>query len=55
MKKSNVIILKVKSKCCTCTHKYGLRILNSFKEEIALDKVNDNTIWWEDIVQEFKI
>ena len=43
-KKSNQIISKVKSKYCICTQKFGVRIPNSVKEAIKLDKSNGNTL-----------
>ena len=54
MKKSNRIISKLKSKYWTCTHKYGVRIPKSLKEEISFCKSNGNTLWWEKIFQEMK-
>ena len=54
MKKRNRIIQKVKSRYWTRTHKYGVRIPNSVKEAIALDKSNVNTLWWEAIFQDMK-
>ena len=38
MKKRNQIISKVKSKYCTSTNKYGVRIPKSVKEEISINK-----------------
>ena len=31
-----------------------MKIPNSVKEAIALDKSNDNTLWWEAIIKEMK-
>ena len=53
-KKKNKIISKFKSKYWTHTHKYEVRIPESVKEVILLDKSNDNTLWWEEIFQEMK-
>ena len=36
------------------TQKYVVRIPQSVKYEISLDKSNGNTLWWEAIVQEMK-
>ena len=52
MKKRDRIIYKVRSKYETRTNKYGVRIPKSGKEEISLDKSNDNTLWWDAIVLE---
>ena len=54
MKNMNNIISKVRSKYWTRTHKYGVRIHKSVNKAVSIDKVNCNTIWWEDIVQEMK-
>ena len=46
------MILKVNSNCCTCNHKYGVRMPKLVNKDITLDKINGNTLWWEAIVQE---
>ena len=44
IKKRNRMISKIKSKYWACSHKYDMRIPESVKEEIALEKSNGNTI-----------
>ena len=51
MKKKNKNISKVNSKYWTRTHKYGVRVPNTFKEAIEINKVNGNTLRWEEIFQ----
>ena len=36
------------------THKYGIRLANTVKEEIYIDKENGNTLWWDTIMKEMK-
>ena len=52
MKKRNIIISKLRSKYWTLTHKYVVRLTNSVKESISLDKSNGNTLFWKSIVKE---
>ena len=50
--KRNRIISRVKSKYLT--HTCVVRMPNSIKEEISLDKSNRNTLWWEAIFKEIR-
>ena len=54
MRKRNRIISKVKSKCWTRTHKYGIRIPKNVNEAQELDRSNGNSLWWDAICQEMK-
>lgn len=52
VKKRNQIIVKEKSKYWQQTHKYGIRIPKTVQEALAIDKENDNTLWWDVICKE---
>jgi hypothetical protein len=54
LKKRDRILAKVKSKYWQRTHKYGIRILKSVEEALAIDKHNSNTLWWDAICKEMK-
>jgi len=54
LKKRNRIIAKTKSKYWERTHKFGIRIPKTVKEALAIDKENQNTLWWDAICQEMK-
>ena len=34
------------------THKYGIRVPNTVKEAILIDKENGDTLWWDAIMKE---
>ena len=36
------------------THKYGIRVPNTVKEAIEIDKDNGDTLWWDAIMKEMK-
>ena len=36
------------------THKYGIRVPNTVKEVILIDKENGDTLWWDAIMKEMK-
>ena len=36
------------------THKYGIRVPNTFKEAILIEKENGDTLWWDAIMMEMK-
>ena len=36
------------------THKYGIRMPNTVKEAILIDKENGDTLWWDAIMKEIK-
>ena len=36
------------------THKYEIRVPNTVKEEIEIDKENGDTLWWDAIMKEMK-
>ena len=36
------------------THKYEIRVPNTFKEAILIDKENGDTLWWYAIMKEMK-
>ena len=48
------IISKTASKYWQKRHNYGLRIPHTAKESIEIDKLNGDTFWWDDILQEMK-
>ena len=52
LKKRNFILAKIKSKYCIRTHKYGIEIPKSVKREKEIDKFNQNTLWWDEIMKE---
>ena len=54
LKKRDQVLAKVKSKYWQRTHKYGIRILKSIEEALAIDKANGNTLWWDAICKEMK-
>lgn len=54
LKKSKVILSKIKSKYWQRTHKYGIRIPKTVKEAIQLDIENKNTYWQDAIKEEMK-
>ena len=53
-KKIDRIIYKTSRKCWQKTHKYGLRIPHTVKEDIEIDKENWDTLWGDAILQEMK-
>ena len=36
------------------THKYGIRVPNTVKEAIEIDKDSGDTLWWDTIMKEMK-
>ena len=36
-------------------HKYEIRVPNTVKEAIGIDKENGDTLWWDDIMKETKM
>ena len=36
------------------THRYGIRVTNTLKEAINIDKENGDTLWWDAIMKEIK-
>jgi hypothetical protein len=54
LKKKQRIIQKVKSRYWQRTHKYGVRLPKSVAEALALDKENNNTLWYNAIQKELK-
>jgi hypothetical protein len=54
LKKKQRIIQKVKSRYWQRTHKYGVRLPKSVAEALALDKENNNTLWYDAIQKELK-
>ena len=54
LKKQESIISKIKSKYWLRTHKFGIRVPKTVKEEKRLDQQNDNHLWWEDICKDMK-
>ena len=54
LRKSNHIIVKVKSKYQLKTHKFGIKISNNMKQQIEFDRENGNKLWWDAVCQEMK-
>ena len=52
LKTKRSIIAKIKSSYWQVTHKYGLKNPKTVQEALALDKENNNTLWWDAIVKE---
>jgi hypothetical protein len=50
MKSAERIIQKVKTWYWKCTHKYGLELLKSVKQALALDR-NMGTSFWKDVIK----
>ena len=36
------------------THKYGIRLPKTVKEDVEIDQENGDTLWWDAIMQEMK-
>ena len=54
IKKKKHIVAKVKSKCWTRTHKFGIRTPKTVEEAKRIDEAEDNTLWWDAICTEMK-
>ena len=48
------IIAAVNRQVHKSPHKFGIHVLNNFKEVLDLDKQNRNTRWWDAIMKEMK-
>ena len=46
--------MKVKSKYCICTHKFGLKVPKSVMKAIVIDRENGDTLCWDAICKEMK-
>ena len=53
LRKRDCIILKTQRHWLK-THKYGIRVPNTVKEDIIIDKENGDTLWWDAILKEMK-
>ena len=54
LRKRDAIISAVKARVRKTTHKFGIRVPNTIKEAIAIDKMNNNTLWQDSIAKEMK-
>jgi len=54
LKKQNLIISKLKSRCWERAKKIGIRLLRTNKEAIEIDIINKNTLWQDAIKLEMK-
>ena len=36
-------------------HKYGIRVTNTVKEAILIDKENGNNLWWDSIMKGWEV
>ena len=54
LRKKKRIVAKVKSKYWTRTHKFGLKLPKTVEEAIAIDRENNNNLWWDAICKEMK-
>ena len=53
LRKRDRIISKTR-RYCIKTHNYGIRVPNTVKEAILIDKDNWDTLWWDAIMKEMK-
>ena len=53
LRKRDCIILKTQMYWLK-THKYWIRVTNTVKEAILIDKENGDTLWWDAIMKEMK-
>ena len=54
LRKNKRIIAKVKSKYWKRTHKFGWKLPKTVEEDIAIDRENNNNLWWGAICKEMK-
>ena len=54
LKKSNHIIMKVKSKYWLKTHKFGIKVPNNIKQSILHNNEKGNMLWWDAMCQDMK-
>ena len=52
LRKRDVIVAAINARVTKATHKYGIRVPQSVKEALAIDKENGNTLWQDAIAKE---